>query len=1051
MTVRERHLPAGRERELEQLRLVIQNRGPDTVPAVFVGGEPGIGKSYLLEHLARDASAAGVMVLRSSCYEDPSPSPYGPFVEVLRSIPLPSELLIDTGIRGQLSWILPESGRGQPDSATGSEPMLRPGDRTPYFDAYARVLADLATDTSILVIVDDLHWADEPTAQLLRYLVRALRAAAVTFVGSYRDTDLAPALPFEAVLRDLQRERLATHIFLRRLALAETRVIVGQSLGVPESLVSRDAAERIFQASEGVPFYIGELVYHLREESRFTADGSGVWFLHPESETFLPPGVRSVVGHRLTRLSAEARDVLSIAAVIGKEFSSDLLFNVAQVRSNISENALLQAIDDAVEKRLIVERSDSGSPGIPGYQFAHEQIREVLYRGINAIRRRSLHEVIGQQLERSSGDLSRDAGRLAYHFSNGEDLQRAAHYSRMAGEEAARVHAYEEALRHFDAALEIDYLSVEARDDARSRISLLSMRDRALRALDQHALRRDSVQDILRLAIDTGDPKLHYQALIRSSGYYLDTADLSRAVAEASNAVELAAGLDERARLYAEWTLAEAHIGRESGEPSYIQRPAGQLIEAARHLTVARQLSELIGEPEHAAWLTQELGVVLWELAGEDDAESRSRARTFLVEALEGFRNAGNRKGEVTALIALAYRRPVETTPTPGQLQGSYVAFLEEIRRLRKTEHLLARESDRPRLEALSLLSIHMFCRTEGWYEIALDRANQALEWANTARQPRISVLARLGLSETELRLGRAIRALEHAEQAAALVDLGSHAGPSLESQRGQVAIALARAHHLLGNHQTAVELATAQFEKSAGTGRDAVIAESEICLAEMLAAIPDNRELAVHHSEEVLRRSARLPGSINWDIRALNVLTAICLADGDLNGALGHASAAVSRLEARDISLVALRTETYYLRGLVLATSDAQEDARVDIQRAFDLVERTASRIVDETLRQAFLERSPCSKDVGEVAAQLGILAQPETQSGRSNRPGGLTAREIEVLRLVAAGKTNREIADELFISERTVARHLTNTFIKIDSQSRTQAAAWAFRQGIA
>jgi DNA-binding CsgD family transcriptional regulator len=1040
--------PTGREREFEQLRMVYRNRGSDSVPAAFVGGEPGIGKSYLLEHLASDAAASGVTVLRSSCYEDAPPAPYGPFVEVLRAIPWLADLLADSGSRESLAWILPEGGRVPSDLRAGNEPMLRSGNRTPYFDAYARVLADLANDAAILVILDDLHWADEPTTQLLRYLVRALRGQAVTFVGSYRDTDLAPALPFEAVLRDLQRERLATHVLLRRLALPETRIVVGQVLGVPESQVSRDAAERIYLASEGVPFFIGELVYHLREESRFTVDPSGVWALQPESETFLPPGVRSVVGHRLTRLSAEARDVLSIAAVIGKEFSPDLLINVAQTRSAISNDSLLQAIDDAVDKRLIVERFDSGRPG---YQFAHEQIREVLYRGVNAIRRRSLHEVIGQHLERASVDLTGDAGRLAYHFSNGEDLQRAARYSRMAGEEAALVHAYEEALRYFDAALEIDYLTADAIEDSSSKVSLLSMRDRALRALGQHTPRREGVQEILRLADASGDAKLLFQALIRSSGYHLDTGELSRAVEDANNAVRVAAGLNDRERLYAEWTLAEAYIGRESGEPSYLQRPARELIEAAHHLTIARQLAEQLGERDHTAWLTQELGVVLWELAREDDAESRTRARTFLVEALEGFRAAGNRKGEVTALISLAYRRPVDTAPTPGQLQGSYVAFLEEIRRLRKTEHLLARESDRPRLEALSLLSIHMFCRTEGWYEIALDRANQALEWAITARQPRISVLARLGLSETELRLGRAIRALEHAEQAAAIVDLGSHAGPSLESQRGQVAQALARAHQLLGNRQTAIELASAHFEKSRLSGRDSAIAESEICLAEMLAASPEGRDLAVQHSEAVLHRSTRLPGSINWDIRAHNVMTRAWLTDRDLSSALGHASAAVSRLEARDIALVELRTETYYLRGIVLEAAGSSDDANADIQRALDLVERTASRIADDALRQNYFERSPLATGVRDAAARLGILAQPEQRSGRGERPGGLTLREIEVLRLVAAGKTNREIADELFISEKTVARHLTNTFIKIDSQSRTQAAAWAFRQGIA
>lgn len=1050
MTTGQQLHPTGRERELEQLFSAFRQRGPETPPAMFVGGEPGIGKSFLFGHLARDIAASGGMVLRGSSYEDTAPAPYAPLAEVIRGVDnLPSHLQA-IGFGDLPGWILPEYS-GQPQlPGAASTPLAGANDRTQYFDAFARVLARIAQDTPVALILDDLHWADDSSAQLLRYLARALRHEPVTIFGAYRDTDVAPEMPFEAVLRDLQRERLAAHMLLRRLSLTETRSIIADMLGMPEGQISRETAERIYQASEGVPFFIGELVFHLREEGYFIADSAGVWTLAGDVETFLPPGVRSVVGHRLAALSDDTRNILSMAAVIGKEFPLDLLLNVVRERLDNPEDLLVAAIDEASSRRLIVERFETPSPGGPRYQFSHEQIREVLYRGLNAIRRRSLHELIGRQIERFSNDPRRDATILSYHFSNGEDLRKAGEYARMAAEEAATVRAWEEVVRHADSALEIQDLT--GRDtDQDVRLALLTLRDDALRALGQHDLRAAGVRQLVQIAGAGRDPVVTVHALMRASGLALETGDIEAATTQAQSALEHAADAGDEERMFAHWTLAEAYAGRISGEPSQLDRPAVALVNAAEHLAAARTIAEALGETAYGAWITQELGVVLWALADPDNVEARSRARTFLVEALEGFRQAGSRKGEVTALISLAYRRPVEASPSSGVAQGSYVAFLEEIRRLRKTEHLLARESDRPRLEALSLLSIHMFCRTEGWYEIALDRARQALAWAETAREPRISVLAHLGLSETEALIGRGDRALEHAEIASAIVDARREGGASLESQRSPVALALARAHFMLGDHGRAVSIVNAQLQRAHAAGREAGIIECEVLLAELLAHSDDGKDVAVEHAQSVLRRAEHLPGSISWDIRAHNVLASIWLADRDVQGALRHASAAVSRIDARDIPLAWLRAETYLLRSRILEAAARAEEAQLDVARALEIVEKCASRFGDESLRTTFIAGARYAQETRAAAARLGLIATSTPVKGRVTHPGGLTAREVEVLRLVAAGKTNREIADELFISEKTVARHLTNTFMKIDSQSRTQAAAWAFRNGIA
>lgn len=1041
--------PVGRKRELDELRWAYTASLDGAIQVVFVGGEPGIGKSHLLDRFAWHVSVQGDIVLRGSCYEDSTAAPYGPFVELLRSLRRIPELYLEPQLTSELGWIIPEWAVHLPDAAQPGPVSNGEAHRGALFDAVARLLAHVARERPLALVLDDLHWADEPTTLLLRYVVRALRGSRIIIAGAYRDTDLDPALPFEAVLRDLSRERLASRLTLRRLSSVDTRALMAGVLDGASDAVSTRAVENVHRASEGVPFFIEELVLHLREEGRLSFSGVGGWDLQSGGETFVPPGVRSVVGHRLSRLSDPAREALTVAAVIGKDFSFELLRDVLTEHGPESADQLVESIDNAVQKRLILERT-AASGRETGYTFAHEQIREVLYWGLNAIRRRTLHETVGRQLENEDSARQRSPARLAYHFSNGDDLVKAATYSRLAGDEAAHSHAYEEALRHYDAVLEILNLTGDARNTLEERFQTLVARDIVLARSGESRLRGQGIQQLLDTAASIGRNDLFFEAEVRAARYYIGLADLEQAAGHAARAQAFASKMGDREGLMASWLLAQTRVGRRAGEPSQLDRPVDELALAAGHLSEARQLAERSGDAVSVAWITQELGVVLWALAGEHDFEARARARTFLVEALEGFRAAGDRKGEVTALIALAYRRPVSASPSAGPAQGSYVAFLEEIRRLRKTEHLLSRESDRPRLEALSLLSIHMFCRTEGWYEIALDRATQALEWAESARVPRIGVLARLGLSETEALIGRGAQALEYAEQAAATLDAQSSNGGA-DGQRGALLIALARAQLLLGNHALAIELAERRLELARSSGRNAALAESEAQLAEILADVGGRDGDAARYAQAALERSTRLPGNITWDIRGYLVLARVSLNAGAAQEALSHATAATSRMQARDITRVWLQTGACLVHGLALEASGRPDEAGMSIKQALDLVQQAADRIESASLRETFLTGAPWVVEVRDAAQRLRLLPDVAALAGASSIPGGLTPREFEVLRLVAAGKTNREISDELFISEKTVARHLTNIYTKIDSQSRTQAAAWAFRQGIA
>ena len=1030
----------GRRRDLEELFSAFEAARQGDAQVIFLSGEPGIGKTRLLDHFALQVREAGALALRGACYEDATMAPYAPFVEAARDLPPDGPDLVA---------LLSEPPAADPAPAH----RMDREERLLVFDRYTQALARSAMARPLVLLLDDLQWADEPSALLLRYLARALRATSLLIVGAYRDAELDAGQPFEGALRDLQREGLARRVSLRRLDAHETRLLASTLLLAPPELISQPIIDALQRESAGVPFFIRELLLHLREEELLTRI-DGRWELAAGGAASAPQSIRSVVGHRLERVAPQTRETLTVGAVIGAEFPFELLRAVLSARGALGDDELLNAVDEAIARQLLVERHVDGPTGDTIFAFAHQQIQGVLYRSINAVRRRALHQLVATTIEALTPDPRRVAPRLAYHYSHGEDLAKAAEYTLLAADDAARLRADEEALRHYDTALDI--LDLLAGRDGISdleepRYRALLARDSLLDSGADRARHSRSAAELLATAERASCDSWRFEARQHAARAALRGGALDEALRHAQAGAELAATLDECARLRAELALAEAHLGRVAGEPSRVIRPVPELVAAAQRLTAARELAERLERPIEVAWITQELGVVLWALSAEDDLEGRGRARAFIIDALERFRALRERKGEITALIALAYRRPTAAADVGGPLHGSFVAFLEEIRRLRKSEHLLARAGEQPRMEALSLLSIHIHARTSGWYDTALERAAQALEWAERARDTRIGFQARLGLSETERLLGRPGAAISHANHALAIFDNSRGANVLRATQREQALGALAAAQLGLGNHERAVELARERMAPAQERGGP-VLAEAAVALAETLLAAGAPAAEVRAQAETVLRLSDSLPGQLTWDLRALVVLARLAIAAGDGQGALDHSSTAVARAATRDPLPVDLLLAATLVHGLAYDAAGLADQTRASISQAVQLNDKIAGRILAPDLRGSYLAGNLVAREAQAIARRLGISDTPHTpETARTPQTAGLTGREMEVLGLVAAGRTNREISNQLYISEKTVARHLTNIFNKIDAQSRTQAAAWAFRNGLA
>ena len=440
----------GRAAELDRLeRAWVRCRSGER-HRVFLAGDPGIGKSTLAGAMATMAFADGGTVLLGHCDAD-ALTPYQPFVEALRRYvaSCPSRVLErrSPSDLSELTRLVPELVQRVP----GLEPPIDRGDadRLRLFEAVSTFLEEASFEHPVLLVLEDLHWADRATVLMLRHLARRTDVARVFLLGTYRDVDLDLRHPLIDLLSDLRRDQLGERLQLRGLQPADIETmliaVAGEQLG--------DSGPRLAGAlhrdTGGNPFFLREVVRHLRAQ----VGDAGGWDERLRSgELGLPEGVREVVGRRVSSLTDDASKVLAAAAVNGITFSVD----VVEAVTELSGDTVLDAAEQAAQAGLIseVERQ-------PGwFQFTHALHREVVYTALSTVRRLRLHRLVGEELERRAArGLPSTDRTLAYHFleagAAGGAQEKAIEYCRRAGAAAMTQLAYEEAAMHYERALEV--------------------------------------------------------------------------------------------------------------------------------------------------------------------------------------------------------------------------------------------------------------------------------------------------------------------------------------------------------------------------------------------------------------------------------------------------------------------------------------------------------------------------------------------------------------------------------------------------------------------
>jgi len=341
---------------------------------------------------------------------------------------------------------LPQGSKLEPEQA-----------RFRLFDSISAFLKSVSQRQPLVLVLDDLHWADQPSLALLQFVARELGGARLLIIGTYRDMELSRQHPLAEALGELTRERLFQRILLRGLTQEDVSRFIEMTSG---NTAPRGLAEAVHTQTEGNPLFVTEVVRLLVQEGELSVEKvheNDSWTIR------IPEGVREVIGGRLNRLSQRCNEALTVAPVVGREFT------LAQTRplvEEITEDRLFEVLEEALASRVIEELPQA----IGRYQFTHALIQETLTAELSLTRRVRLHARIAETLEEIYGDdADAHAAELAYHFAQAESLlgtEKLVRYSLAAGEKALNSYAWEEAQAHFEQGLAAKGISIGGTDPA---------------------------------------------------------------------------------------------------------------------------------------------------------------------------------------------------------------------------------------------------------------------------------------------------------------------------------------------------------------------------------------------------------------------------------------------------------------------------------------------------------------------------------------------------------------------------------------------------------
>ncbi|HEX3794245.1 MAG TPA: BTAD domain-containing putative transcriptional regulator [Acidimicrobiales bacterium] len=494
----------GRQREITIMEDWWASARREESRLIVIDGDAGIGKTRLVSELARSAEAGGALVLWGRCDEDPV-APFQPFAEALGRY---FQSLSVAEITEMPAWCLEELSRmvlrlrdfSSPPESETTDPD---NDRFRFFGAVTTTLTALAERRPVLLVLDDLHWANQPTVLLLRHLLRTREGTSPGIVALFRDGDVGADNPLRSVLADQRSDHTVVRIHLEGLTAETVKELVAATSGDND-----DLAAQLFVLTEGNPLFLDEIFRQLSYTAEQSGDGPDETPVPPNLNT--PEAVKELVARRVSRLPDEVIHFLHAASVAGPEFEA----NIVALASELSPDQRLDAVDRAVESRLIRQVGEMNER----YAFSHALVRDAIYGELLRGRRVRYHHKIAVATERVHADsVAAYVNELAHHFSMGAalaDADKALRYSYAAGESALRNLAFEEAVAHFSRGLEVAELYGDLDMPARCE-ALLALAEAQNKAGDGTSADA-SYEKAAALARTMGDPERLALAALRA-------------------------------------------------------------------------------------------------------------------------------------------------------------------------------------------------------------------------------------------------------------------------------------------------------------------------------------------------------------------------------------------------------------------------------------------------------------------------------------------------------------------------------------------------------
>ncbi len=613
----------GRDDELDLLRRSLKAVRARERRVVLVGGEMGIGKTALMGRLAADALEGGATVLYGRCDEGLG-IPYQPWAEALRHLieHASPELLSDhIAIHGgEIARLVPGLNRvvTEAPEPSGSDAEIR---RYELFGSVVGLLGAVAARTPVLVVLDDLHWADKQTLLLLRHVVAHAISDRLMIAGTYRDVELTETHALSEALAALRRETGVERIALRGLHDVDTVALLESAAGDELDDAGVGLAHALYRETDGNPFFTLEVLRHLFESGVLVQATNGRWSAATDlAEVGLPESVREVIGQRVRRLGEPTHAVLSQAAVVGRDFDLELLAAVCEQ----SEDELLDLLEPATRAGVVIEQAN-------GFAFTHTLIQHSLYEALISARRRRIHLRVAQVLEQLyADDPGPRVGELARHWAAATtpvDAEKAIDYARHAGLRALDALAPDDAVAWFTQALQL--LDQQSGADPRLRCDLLTGLGTAQRQ-DGDPGHRETLLEAAALAGELQDAdRLAAAALANNPGRASVTgASDPERVRSLEAAIDLLPEQDDATRAELLSTLAV--------ELSWSDAESRRRSLAEEAVAMARR----VGDP---ATLVRVIGRAFHALYAPDTREQRLRYAMEALDLTEGIRDPGLR------------------------------------------------------------------------------------------------------------------------------------------------------------------------------------------------------------------------------------------------------------------------------------------------------------------------------------------------------------------------------------------------------------------------